>query len=198
MVADIINAKKKIKRLSLRGSFFVCAIVFLFSCQFKSNTQEEKPIFNLPYQIEVIAERYKWQIHYPGKDKILGHCQSKFVSETNRIGLDTTSLVALDDFVATDSFRLPVGVTDLHFRATDVLHSAYLPHFRTQMNCVPGMSVKFAIDVPVKALNGLDTANGYYLMCNKICGAGHSKMKMPVKVMTHDEFELWQSSSGPR
>ena len=26
---------------------------------------------------------------------------------------------------------------------TDVLHSAYMPHFRAQMNCVPGMITQF-------------------------------------------------------
>jgi cytochrome c oxidase subunit 2 len=29
-------------------------------------------------------------------------------------------------------------------RSQDVLHSAYMPHFRAQMNCVPGMITEFA------------------------------------------------------
>ena len=29
-------------------------------------------------------------------------------------------------------------------RSQDVLHSAYMPHFRAQMNCVPGMVTEFA------------------------------------------------------
>lgn len=29
------------------------------------------------------------------------------------------------------------------FRSKDVLHSAYFPHFRAQMNVVPGMRTKF-------------------------------------------------------
>ena len=33
-------------------------------------------------------------------------------------------------------------------RSQDVLHSAYMPHFRAQMNCVPGMVTQFAF-VPV-------------------------------------------------
>ena len=34
----------------------------------------------------------------------------------------------------------------IHFkiRSQDVLHSAYMPHFRAQMNCVPGMVTEFA------------------------------------------------------
>jgi cytochrome c oxidase subunit 2 len=30
------------------------------------------------------------------------------------------------------------------FFEMDVLHSAYMPHFRAQMNCVPGMVTHFA------------------------------------------------------
>ena len=29
-------------------------------------------------------------------------------------------------------------------RSQDVLHSAFMPHFRAQMNCVPGMITEFA------------------------------------------------------
>ena len=32
----------------------------------------------------------------------------------------------------------------LKFRSQDVIHSAFLPHFRVQMNCVPGMTTQFA------------------------------------------------------
>ena len=40
---------------------------------------------------------------------------------------------------------MPVG-KEIQFkmRSQDVLHSAYMPHFRAQMNCVPGMITEFA------------------------------------------------------
>jgi cytochrome c oxidase subunit 2 len=31
----------------------------------------------------------------------------------------------------------------LKFRSQDVIHSAFLPHFRVQMNCVPGITTQF-------------------------------------------------------
>jgi cytochrome c oxidase subunit 2 len=31
-------------------------------------------------------------------------------------------------------------------RSQDVLHSAYMPYFRAQMNCVPGMVTEFAFE----------------------------------------------------
>ena len=41
--------------------------------------------------------------------------------------------------------HLPVGREVIFkMRSQDVLHSAYMPHFRAQMNCVPGMITEFA------------------------------------------------------
>jgi cytochrome c oxidase subunit II len=42
--------------------------------------------------------------------------------------------------VVSKELHLPKG-KKVHFkiRSQDVLHSAYMPHFRAQMNCVPGM-----------------------------------------------------------
>ena len=45
----------------------------------------------------------------------------------------------------TKELHLPVGKkVVLKMRSQDVLHSAYMPHFRAQMNCVPGMVTQFA------------------------------------------------------
>ena len=32
----------------------------------------------------------------------------------------------------------------MKLRSQDIIHSAFLPHFRVQMNCVPGMTTQFA------------------------------------------------------
>jgi len=50
-----------------------------------------------------------------------------------------------DDIVINDNnIKLPKGKTiEFQFRSKDVIHSAYFPHFRAQMNTVPGMKTKF-------------------------------------------------------
>ena len=49
-----------------------------------------------------------------------------------------------DDIVVRE-VHLPVNKPVLlKFRSRDVIHSAFLPHFRVQMNCVPGLSTQFA------------------------------------------------------
>ena len=86
------------------------------------------------------------------------------------------------------------------FRAKDVMHSAYFPHFRAQMNCVPGMRTKFKFkpDISTKEMRqktGNEEFN-YVLLCNKICGESHSNMKMIVVVdETQEEFDAWAAEN---
>ena len=51
---------------------------------------------------------------------------------------------AWDDIIQTDTLYLSKGTEyEMSFRSKDVLHSAYFPHFRAQMNVVPGMPTRF-------------------------------------------------------
>ena len=62
----------------------------------------------------------------------------------NLVGIDATDPNGLDDVVVQE-LHLPVGKEIIFkMRSQDVLHSAYMPHFRAQMNCVPGMITEFA------------------------------------------------------
>ena len=84
------------------------------------------------------------------------------------------------------------------FRSQDVIHSAYFPHFRAQMNCVPGMRTKLKFK-PIYTTAEMKEKTGnpdfeYILLCNKICGASHSQMNMPVIVGTAEEFEAWKAN----
>ena len=38
----------------------------------------------------------------------------------------------------------------------------------------------------------------YILMCNKICGAGHSNMQLKVIVETQEEFDKWIQNNGDK
>lgn len=84
------------------------------------------------------------------------------------------------------------------FRSQDVIHSAYFPHFRAQMNCVPGMRTKLKFK-PIYTTAEMKEKTGnpdfeYILLCNKICGASHSQMNMPVIVGTAEDFEAWKAN----
>ncbi|MFT6921387.1 MAG: cytochrome c oxidase subunit 2 [Crocinitomicaceae bacterium] len=107
---------------------------------------------------------------------------------------------ALDDFLIKDTLYLVKDLEhEFSVRAKDVIHSAYFPHFRAQMNAVPGMTTRFkytpAFTTEEMRIKKHDPKFNYVLMCNKICGKGHYKMKMPIKVVEREEFRVWVKSN---
>lgn len=103
------------------------------------NEKEEKPIV-----IEVYAQQFKWTARYAGNDNVLGKANVRLIEGVNTLGVDLADPNAQDDIV-TDELHLPKGKKVVFkIRSQDVLHSFYMPHFRAQMNCVPGMVTQFA------------------------------------------------------
>lgn len=103
---------------------------------------------------------------------------------------------AWDDIIQKDTLYLCTGKEyEFNFRSKDVIHSAYFPHFRTQMNTVPGMTTrfKFTPDITTKDMRVRmkDEKFNYILLCNKICGTAHYKMKMIVVVLNKNEYNKW-------
>ena len=81
---------------------------------------------------------------------------------------------------------------ELNFRSKDVIHSAFFPHFRVQMNTVPGQTTRFKL-TPDKTTAEMrkeknDPKFEYALMCNKICGGSHYKMYLIVEVLEKEEY----------
>lgn len=112
------------------------------------------------------------------------------------------------------------------FRSKDVIHCPWLPHFRAQINAVPGMETSFKLTPTIttkemrmmpevqehyKNINEIHNERkrrigeeeekvlfDYVLLCNKICGAGHSNMQLKVIVETQNEFENWIENNGDK
>jgi cytochrome c oxidase subunit 2 len=94
--------------------------------------------------IELYAQQFKWTARYAGADNVLGKANVRLIDGVNAIGMDLSDPNAQDDFVASE-LHIPKGKKVLFkIRSQDVLHSAYMPHFRAQMNCVPGMVTQFS------------------------------------------------------
>jgi len=96
--------------------------------------------------IELYAQQFNWKARYAGEDNVLGEANVRLINldNANILGLDESDLNAQDDIITTE-LHLPVGRQVIFkMRSQDVLHSAYMPHFRAQMNSVPGMITQFA------------------------------------------------------
>ncbi len=176
-----------------------------------------------PMVIELYAQQFNWKARYSGADNVLGKANVRLIDldRANILGVDEEDPNAKDDVIVTE-LHLPVGQPVVFkMRSQDVLHSAYMPHFRAQMNCVPGMVTQFAFTPTVTTVDmrqnpdmiekvqninelrkerkaeieesGQDLIYefDYLLLCNKICGKSHYNMQMKIIVETQEEFDAW-------
>jgi cytochrome c oxidase subunit 2 len=171
-------------------------------------TSDDEPIV-----VELYAKQFGWTARYAGTDNTLGYANVRLIEGANTLGVDTNHANSGDDFLATE-IHLPVGKPVLFkFRSQDVIHSAYMPHFRAQMNCVPGMETHFQftptvttaemrqdpeVIAKVDRINAIRSAKGqelyeydYILLCNKICGSAHYNMQMNIVVESQADYDAW-------
>jgi cytochrome c oxidase subunit II len=169
---------------------------------------EEEPIV-----IELYAQQFAWTARYSGGDNQLGYANVNLIGGTNALGVDVSDPAAGDDIIAKE-IHLPVNKPVLFkMRSQDVIHSAFMPHFRAQMNCVPGAVTQFQFTPTVttsemqvdpyvmdqiqeineiRAGMGEDPYDfGYVLLCNKICGSAHYNMQLPIIVESEEDYNNW-------
>ncbi len=174
-----------------------------------------------PLIVELYGQQFNWTVRYGGEDNVLGQANVRMIdiNNANVLGLDESDTYAADDVIVKE-MHLPVGrKVNFKIRSQDVLHSAYMPHFRAQMNAVPGMITEFSY-TPIttteemrqnpdvidkvkrtneiraeRAANGEDNSDpwefDYILLCNKICGTSHYNMQIKIIVETQKEYEAW-------
>ncbi|MFM1932829.1 MAG: hypothetical protein RL226_2132, partial [Bacteroidota bacterium] len=106
-----------------------------------------------------------------------------------------------DDKIVKGEFHLPVRKeVEMIFRSRDVIHSAYMPHFRAQMNCVPGVPTRFKFTPTITTDSMRLVMNNpefdYILLCNKVCGAAHFNMAIKIVIDTPEQYEEWLKSQS--
>jgi len=177
-----------------------------------------------PLIVELYAQQFNWTARYAGDDNVLGGANVRMIDidRANVMGLDEADTYGSDDVIVKE-LHLPVGrKVNFKMRSQDVLHSAYMPHFRAQMNCVPGMTTEFSFtpiytteemrqntDVveKVKRTNIIRAEKAastgevldpwefdYVLLCNKICGKSHYNMQMKIIVESEEDYNAWLAS----
>jgi len=177
-----------------------------------------------PLVVELYAQQFNWTARYGGEDNVLGDASARLIDidKANILGIDESDPNAVDDIIVKE-LHLPVGrKVNFYMRSQDVLHSAYMPHFRAQMNCVPGMVTQFSFTPTVtteemrlqpeiidkvkrtnkiraeRAAAGEENSDpwefDYVLLCNKICGKSHYNMQMKIIVESEEDFQKWLDS----
>jgi cytochrome c oxidase subunit 2 len=128
--------------------------------------------------------------------KLKRHKQRILDLKENELNGQSQWMSGADDRIVKGEFHIPVGQeVEFVFRSQDVIHSAYMPHFRAQMNTVPGVPTRFKMKPTITTAEmrqklGNDKFD-YLLLCNKVCGAAHFNMKMTIVVDTPEDYAAW-------
>jgi cytochrome c oxidase subunit 2 len=79
---------------------------------------------------------------------------------------------------------LPEGDTVyFNIRSKDVIHAFWVPAFRLQEDVVPGITTHYRATL---------TRRGVYpVVCNLLCGVGHSLMRSEIHVVSRAQFQAW-------
>ena len=149
---------------------------------------------NNPKNIFIPEDREKMEIDLDRKTRLLRLLYQMKARYNSK--LDAS---AYDDIIQKDTLHLLKGKEyEISFRAKDVIHSAYFPHLRAQINTVPGQVTRLKVTPTISTKEMREKRNNpkfnYVLMCNKICGSAHYKMKMIVVVDTPDQYYAWLKS----
>jgi cytochrome c oxidase subunit 2 len=196
------------------------AFIIIFGLKYWNEITERSTDAN-KVTIELYAKQFDWSARYPGKDKVLGSTDYRQIDGGNSVGLDTLDAAGNDDVIIKNEFHIPVNKEiEFKMRSRDVIHSAYMPHFRAQMNCVPGMVTTFKF-VPnkttaemrkdpyvIQLMAGINEARAkkgeeavefdYILLCNKICGVSHYNMQMTIVVESEKDYNAWLAKQPAR
>ncbi|MCC7181547.1 MAG: cytochrome c oxidase subunit II [Acidobacteria bacterium] len=79
----------------------------------------------------------------------------------------------------------PVKVT---ITSEDVVHSLYLPSFRTKMDAIPGRYTHLWFEAT--------KVGEYHIFCTEYCGTNHSGMIGTVVVMEPNDYQAWLAGGG--
>jgi cytochrome c oxidase subunit 2 len=82
---------------------------------------------------------------------------------------------------------LPEGESvNFNMHSKDVIHAFWIPAFRLQEDVVPGITTHYRATP--------DRLGSYPVVCNLLCGLGHSLMRSTVHVVPPAQFRAWIKS----
>jgi cytochrome c oxidase subunit II len=91
--------------------------------------------------------------------------------------------------VNTDQLYVPEGESvKFEMRSKDVIHAFWIPAFRIQEDVVPGITTSWRATP--------DRLGTYAVVCNLLCGLGHSTMRSAIHVVAPAQFQTWLKSQA--
>jgi len=114
-------------------------------------------------RVEVTARQWSWTFRTAGPDGRFG---------------------TLDDVVTLNEVDVPVGrPIYLKLRSRDVVHSLYLPSFRTKIDAIPGSTTRLWFQA--------QEAGRFEIACAQHCGVSHYKMRGLLIARPESDYRSW-------
>jgi len=115
------------------------------------------------YVIELQAQQFSWQVTYENE------------------------AVSVEELVVPMDKRVRYDVTSV-----DVLHSFWVPAFRTKIDAVPGRVTQVRVTATHEGT--MEDDINLRIQCAELCGAGHANMMIPVRVVSDAEWHDYVDS----
>jgi cytochrome c oxidase subunit II len=147
-------------------AFTLIVLVLDFLIDFKgakiwASVKEQMPVTDV--NIKVVAKQFDWTFLYPGKDG----------------QLDTA-----DDISSYRELHVPVGKKiKVILTSQDVIHDFFLPQVRVKQDVMPGREIPAWFDT--------NQTGTYDIVCNELCGFGHTRMTGLLVVDDEKKFGEW-------
>ena len=140
------------------GTLLYNSFTDLSAAFYKFPTKSENPVV-----IEVYAQQWAWNFRYAGADGVLN---------------------TPDDIVKLNEMHIPVDTpVMLKMKSKDVIHSFYLPNFRTKQDAVPGAITQLWFQAT--------QAGNFEIGCAQHCGVSHYKMRGFLTISPKEGFAQW-------
>jgi cytochrome c oxidase subunit 2 len=179
----------------LLASFVSCVLVIgglaVFAAKYRRKSENEKtPYIShnnvleflwsfIPFVIFMVVFFWGWWVYvqlrtFP-KDALEVHVIAQKWSWTFMYNSGRTT---------SNEFYVPVGTpVKMIMTSKDVLHSFFVPAFRTKQDVVPGRYSALWFQA--------DKVGDFQIFCAEYCGAGHSAMLAKVHVLALKDYEHW-------
>jgi cytochrome c oxidase subunit II len=197
-VADYAGVKShRSTYLEIGVAVVEAVLLFGFAIPLWAARVDRRPPDSEALVVQVTAEQFAWNVHYPGPDRVFGRTDIKLLDlQANPLGLDRSDPAAKDDVTTLNQLYLPVNKPIIvRLRSKDVIHSFGVPELRVKQDAVPGLTIPIWF-VPTVTTADMRARTGkpdfqYEIACAQLCGLGHARMRGFVTIQTAEEFQKW-------
>ena len=143
-VADYAGVKShRSTYLEIGVAVVEAVLLFGFAIPLWAARVDRRPPDSEALVVQVTAEQFAWNVHYPGPDRVFGRTDIKLLDlQANPLGLDRSDPAAKDDVTTLNQLYLPVNKPIIvRLRSKDVIHSFGVPELRVKQDAVPGLTI---------------------------------------------------------